>query len=136
MSLEQRIGTAVDALEEIKARDIVVLDVSRMTSLFDRLVIASADSARQTKALANNVQERLKAAGADIIGVEGEQGAEWILVDTGDLVVHIMQPATRQYYALEDLWGYPETAVSSPPPKRTVARPARPREQRPAAGDA
>lgn len=97
----------VAALEDIKARDIVVLDVKRMTALFDRIIIASADSARQGKALSGNVQEKLKALGARIYGVEGEQTGEWILVDLGQVVVHIMQPAIRRYYNLEELWAPP-----------------------------
>jgi ribosome-associated protein len=99
--------TTVAALEDIKARDIVVLDVKRMTSLFDRIIIASADSARQAKALSDNVQEKLSALGAKIYGVEGEQAGEWILVDLGAIVVHIMQSAVRQYYNLEELWTPP-----------------------------
>ncbi|MDA8095765.1 MAG: ribosome silencing factor [Betaproteobacteria bacterium] len=95
----------VSALEDIKAHDIVVLDVKRMTSLFDTMVIASADSTRQTRALANHVQEKAKAQGATVHGVEGLDAGEWILVDLGDLVVHIMVPAVREYYNLEQLWG-------------------------------
>ena len=96
---------AVSALQDIKARDITVIDVSPLTSLFERMIIASADSTRQTKALANNVQARIKQSGGTVHGVEGEQSGEWILVDCGDVVVHIMQPAVRQYYNLEELWG-------------------------------
>jgi ribosome-associated protein len=96
---------AVSALQDIKARDITVIDVSELTSLFERMIIASADSTRQTKALANNVQEKLHAHGATIYGVEGAEAGEWILVDAGDVIVHIMQPAVRQYYNLEELWG-------------------------------
>jgi len=94
----------VAALEDIKARDITAIDVRKITSMFDWLVIASADSARQTKALARNVRDKLKAAGCAIIGTEGEEGAEWVLVDSGDVVVHVMQPAVRSYYNLEELW--------------------------------
>jgi len=104
MRLDKLVKATVGALEDIKARNIVVLDVKRMTSLFDRIIIASADSTRQGKALATNVQEKLKAMGARIYGVEGEQAGEWILVDLGDVVVHIMQPAAREYYNLEELW--------------------------------
>jgi ribosome-associated protein len=99
--------TAVAALEDIKARDITVLDVHQLTSLYDTLVIATAESSRQVKALSEHVREALKAAGAKIIGVEGEQSGEWVLVDAGDIVVHIMQPATRAYYNLEELWKPP-----------------------------
>jgi ribosome-associated protein len=95
----------VAALEDIKARDIVAIDVRKITSMFDWIVVASADSARQTKALARHVRDKLKEAGCAIIGTEGEEGAEWVLVDSGDIVAHIMQPAVRAYYNLEELWG-------------------------------
>jgi ribosome-associated protein len=95
---------AVAALEDIKARDIAVFDVRKQTSLYDTLVIASADSNRQVKALANHVRDRLKDAGATILGTEGEDAGEWVLVDAGDIVVHVMQPAVRAYYNLEELW--------------------------------
>lgn len=96
--------TAVTALEDIKARDIAVLDVRKLTSLYDTLVIATAESNRQVKSLARHVQDKLKEAGATIVGVEGEESGEWVLVDAGDIVVHIMQPAVRAYYNLEELW--------------------------------
>lgn len=107
IGLDKLVKATVAALEDIKARDIVVFDVKRMTALFDKIIIASADSTRQGKALSSNVQEKLKALGARIYGVEGEQVGEWILVDLGPVVVHIMQPATRKYYNLEELWGPP-----------------------------
>jgi ribosome-associated protein len=110
MRISQLVNATVAALEDIKARDIVVLDVRRMTALFDKIIIASADSSRQGKALANNVQEKLKALGAKIYGVEGVQTGEWILVDLGQIVVHIMQPAIRKYYNLEELWAPPPRA--------------------------
>jgi ribosome-associated protein len=99
---------AVAALEDVKARDIAVFDVRKLTSLYDSLVIASADSARQAKALAAHVRDKLKEAGADIVGMEGEDGGEWVLVDAGDIVVHVMQPAVRAYYNLEELWSPPK----------------------------
>jgi ribosome-associated protein len=108
--LDRLVKATVAALEDIKARDIVVLDVKRMTALFDRIIIASADSTRQSKALSNNVREKLKALGARVYGVEGEQAGEWVLVDLGPVVVHIMQPAIRKYYNLEELWGPPPRA--------------------------
>ncbi|MCL2308787.1 MAG: ribosome silencing factor [Proteobacteria bacterium] len=98
---------AVAALEDIKAQDIVALDVRKLTTLYDTLVIASAASVRQTKALAQHVRDKLKEAGATIVGVEGEEGGEWVLVDAGDIVVHVMQPAIRAYYNLEELWSPP-----------------------------
>jgi ribosome-associated protein len=110
MRVDKLVKTAVAALEDIKARDIVVLDVKRLTAMFDKVIIASADSTRQSKALARNLQEKMKALGAPIHGVEGEQNGEWILVDLGAVVVHIMQPAVRQYYNLEELWAPPRPA--------------------------
>lgn len=97
-------GIAVAALEDIKGRDIEVLNTTKLTSMFDRVIIASADSTRQVKALARNVAEKVKAAGGEIVGVEGEDTGEWVLVDLGSVVVHIMQPAVRGYYNLEELW--------------------------------
>jgi ribosome-associated protein len=95
----------IAALEDIKAHDIVAIDVRRITSIFDWIVVASADSARQTKALSRHVRDRLRESGAHIIGVEGEESGDWVLVDAGDIVTHVMQPAVRQYYNLEELWG-------------------------------
>ena len=105
MRLDRMVKAAVEALEDIKGRDIVVMDVRKMTALFDKVIVASGDSTRQNKALANSVQEKLKALGAAVHGVEGTDPVEWILVDLGPVVVHIMQPAVRQYYNLEELWG-------------------------------
>jgi ribosome-associated protein len=104
MRIDKLVKATVAALEDIKARDIAVLDVRRMTSLFDRIIIASADSTRQSKALSDNVQQKVKAIGGRIYGVEGERVGEWILVDLGAVIVHIMQPAVRQHYKLEELW--------------------------------
>lgn len=104
MRLNKRTQVAVTALEDIKARDIKVLDVRKLTSFYDFLVIASAESNRQVKALAHHVRDRMKEAGADVIGLEGEETGEWVLVDCGDIVVHVMQPAVRAYYNLEELW--------------------------------
>ncbi len=115
MQIEEIRDAAVAALEEVKARDIVVLDVKKLTSLFDYMIVASGESTRQTKALARNIHDHVKAAGGDVIGIEGEQTGEWVLVDLGAVVVHIMQPAIRDYYSLEELWG-------GQAPRRAVAR--------------
>ena len=116
----QKAATA--ALEDIKAREIEVFNVAHLTAMFDRVIIASADSARQLKALSSNVQERAKAAGGRVYGVEGEDGGEWVLIDLGDIVVHIMQPAVRTHYNLEELWGQPKPrkprAKRSPSPAK------------------
>jgi ribosome-associated protein len=111
-------NVVIDALEDIKARDIQLVNVMKITSVFDYIAIASGDSTRQTKALANNVIEKVKEAGYDIIGSEGEGTGEWVLVDCGDIVVHIMQPAVREYYKLEELWQ--EGKLEYPKPKREV----------------
>ncbi|TDG09242.1 ribosome silencing factor [Paraburkholderia guartelaensis] len=95
----------VDGLEDVKAQDIRVFNTSHLTELFDRVVVASGTSNRQTKALANSVREKVKEAGGDIVSTEGEDIGEWVLVDCGDAVVHILQPALRQYYNLEEIWG-------------------------------
>jgi ribosome-associated protein len=95
----------ISALEDIKAHDIQAIDVRKLTSMFDWIIVASADSTRQTKALARHVRDALKEAGSAIVGTEGEDGGEWVLVDAGDVVAHVMQPAVRQYYDLEELWG-------------------------------
>ena len=104
MDLRKLQKVIVAALEDIKAHDIEVINTTRLTSLFDRIVIASADSGRQTKALARHVQDRARESGGEVVGVEGEDSGEWVLVDLGDIVVHIMQPAVRSYYNLEELW--------------------------------
>lgn len=95
----------VDALEDVKAQDIKVYNTRAQSDLFDRVVIASGTSNRQTKALAWRVAQQVKAAGGEILAVEGEATGEWVLVDAGDAVVHIMQPAIRSYYRLEEIWG-------------------------------
>jgi len=95
----------IEALDDIKAHDIQAIDVRKVTSIFDWIIVASADSARQTKALARHVRDRLRENGSIVIGVEGEEGGEWILVDAGDVVAHVMQPEARSYYNLEELWG-------------------------------
>jgi ribosome-associated protein len=117
----------IAALEDIKAHDIVAIDVRKLTSIFDWIVVASADSARQTRALARNVSDALREAGSVIIGTEGEGSGEWVLVDAGDVVIHVMQPAVRQYYDLEELWGegkFDKVVNSTEPVKATRRRKA------------
>ena len=95
----------VAALEDIKGKDIEVIDTRKLTPLFERIVIASGDSNRHVRALARSVEDKAREAGIRILSTEGEESGEWVLVDLGDVVAHIMQPATRAYYALEELWG-------------------------------
>jgi len=104
MRVDKLVQAAIAALEDKKAHDIRAFDVRRLTSLYDTLVIASGDSNRQVRALAHHVRDELKGIGARILGVEGDEGGEWVLVDAGDIVVHVMQPAVRSYYDLEELW--------------------------------
>ncbi|GAA5125990.1 MULTISPECIES: ribosome silencing factor [Alloalcanivorax] len=98
----------LDALEEMKAKNVASLDVRAMTSVADDMVIASGTSSRHVKAMADNVMEKAKQAGYSPLGTEGERGAEWILVDLGDVIVHLMLPATREFYDLERLWKTPD----------------------------
>jgi len=105
MQAEQIKQCTVEALEEIKAREIVVLDTRKLTPMFDYMIVASAESTRQTKALARNVEDKIRSGGGKVLGTEGEQAGEWVLVDMGSVIVHIMQPAIREYYNLEQLWG-------------------------------
>lgn len=108
MNLEEMKLAVVDALEDIKAFDIHIMDVRNLTSLAHYMIVASGNSTRQCKAIADNVREKLKEKGADIRGTEGEKEGEWVLVDLNDIIVHIMVPATRAYYNLEQLWGEAE----------------------------
>lgn len=95
----------VDALEDVKAQDIVVFNTEELSALFERVIVASGTSNRQTKALAASVRDKVREVGGDLLSMEGEDNGEWIIVDCGQAVVHIMQPGIRQYYHLEELWG-------------------------------
>ncbi len=122
----------ISALEDITAHDIQAIDVRKVTSIFDWIIVASADSARQTKALARHVLERLKESGSSIVGTEGEESGEWILVDAGDVVAHVMQPAVREYYNLEELWSegrFDKVVNSSAPVEATRRKPRAPRKR-------
>lgn len=104
MTPENLRDLAVKTLDDMKAADITVMDVRTLTSITDYMVICSARSTRQTKALGDAVAMKAKAAHAPLVNTEGGQESEWVLVDLGDVVVHIMTPATRAFYSLEDLW--------------------------------
>ena len=111
MNLNQLIKIIISALEDIKANDIEILDVTKRATIFDRMIIASAVSTRQAKAIANNVNDKVKESGGTSYGTEGEGSGEWVLVDLGDVLVHIMLPAVRMHYDLEGLWSELETGV-------------------------
>lgn len=119
MDIKKLQSIVIDALEDVKAQDIRVFDTSLQTSLFDRVTIASGTSNRQTKALASSVREKVKEKGGNVVSVEGEETGEWVLVDLGDMIVHIMQPAIRDYYRLEELWGEKEVKFGAA--KRTTS---------------
>ena len=113
MDIKKLQALVIDALEDVKAQDIRAFDTTHLTSMFDRLAIASGTSNRQTKALAASVRDKVKEAGGDVISMEGEETGEWVLVDLGDMVVHIMQPAIRDYYRLEEIWGDKEIRLGA-----------------------
>jgi len=132
MDLRKKQRVVLEALEDIKGRDIVVFNTARMPSMFERVVIASGDSTRQVKALADRVQEKVRESGARVYGIEGEASGEWVLVDLGDVVVHIMHPTVRDFYNLEEVWGGKTVRFQLEKPKRR-GKAARPRRKRSAA---
>ena len=113
MDIRKLQETIVEALDDIKARDIMVFDSTGGSQEFDRVILATAEVARQTKAMALHVIDKVKAAGGRIVSMEGGDIGEWVLVDCVDAVVHIMQPAVRQYYNLEELWGQKRVRVQT-----------------------
>jgi ribosome-associated protein len=131
MDIRKKQRVVVEALEDIKGRDILVYNTARMPSMFERVVIASGDSTRQVKALADNVQEKVRENGARVYGVEGEANGEWVLVDLGDVVVHIMHPTVRDFYNLEEVWGGKPVNLKRPATKkRARGKASRPRRKR------
>jgi ribosome-associated protein len=122
MEIRTKERAVVEALEDVKGRDIQVFNVARQTAYFERVVIASGDSTRQVNALATSVQEKLKSMGARIVGVEGRRNGEWVLVDLGDIVVHVMHPAVRSFYNLEELWGGKEVKLAKDEKPKTSAK--------------
>jgi ribosome-associated protein len=125
MDIKKLQALVIDALEDVKAQDIRVYDTVHLTSLFDRIAVVSGTSNRQTKALAASVRDKVKEAGGTILSVEGEDTGEWVLVDLGDMIVHIMQPTIRAYYRLEEIWGEKEVKLGAAKrvSKRTASEP-------------
>jgi len=142
MDIKKLQRVIVDALEDVKAQDIKVFDTTGQTQLFDRVIVASGTSNRQTRALASNVRDKVKEAGGHVISVEGEETGEWVLVDLGDAVVHVMQPSIRDYYRLEEIWGEKPVpakpaAARKPAAKKAAASDSgKPAARKPAAGAA
>ena len=139
MDIRKLQRTIVDALEDVKATDIKVFDTTGLSDLFDRVILASGSSNRQTRALASRVAEQVKQTGGEILSVEGTDSGEWVLVDAGDVVVHIMLPPVRAYFALEEIWGgksvrlrraVAETTAKTAAEPRAAAKRARPRAAR------
>ena len=112
----------VDALEDVKGQDIQVFDTESLSPLFERVIVASGTSNRQTKALSASVRDKVREAGFDKPRIEGEDNGEWIIVDCGMAVVHIMQPNIRQYYRLEEIWGEKPVRLKLGAPKPVVAK--------------
>lgn len=105
MDIQKLQRLVIDALEDVKGQDIKVFNTTHITSLFDRVVIASGASNRQTRALAESVADAARRHKLAIVAYEGQDTGEWVLLDLGDIVVHCMQPSIRQYYNLEEVWG-------------------------------
>ena len=120
MELRKLQRVIVDALEDVKAKDIRVFDTSGLSDLFDRVVIATGSSNRQTRSLALSVQEDVEANGGEVISIEGLETGEWVLVDCGDVIVHILQPMLRAYYQLEGMWGAKPVRVKLAATKKLV----------------
>ena len=115
--------TVVDALEDVKAQDLQVFDTEHLSSLFERVIIASGTSNRQTKALAASVRDKVREGGFGKPRIEGEDNGEWIIVDCGPVVAHIMQPNIRQYYHLEEIWGEKPVRLKFGAPKPAAPKP-------------
>ena len=113
--------TVVDALEDVKAQDLVVFDTEHLSSLFERVIVASGTSNRQTKALAASVRDKVREGGFGKPRIEGEDNGEWIIVDCGAVVVHVMQPTIRSYYNLEEIWGEKPVRLKFGAPKPVKA---------------
>jgi ribosome-associated protein len=138
MELREKQSAVVDALEDVKGYDIVVFNTAKMPTMFERVIIASGTSNTQVKALADRVREKIEEAGGRVYGVEGAKGGEWVLVDLGDVVVHIMHPTVREFYNLEEVWGGKEVkrkavkpAAAKATPKKKAAKRGAPARRRP-----
>ena len=131
MDIRAKQRAVVEALEDVKGRDIIVYNTARMPSMFERVVIASGDSNRQVKALADHVQDRIRELGSRVYGVEGEKAGEWVLVDLGDVVVHIMHPAVREFYNLEEVWGGKPVRLANRTRVKKVTKRPRAKAKRP-----
>ena len=122
----------VDGLEDVKAQNIVVFNTEHLSPLFERVIVATGASNRQTKALAASVRDAVKARGMAVLRTEGEDNGEWIIVDCGAAVAHIMQPGIREYYHLEEIWGGKPVAMKIGPARTTLPKASEPVADKPA----
>ena len=118
--LKQRL--VAEALEDVKGFDVLVFDTARMPTMFERVIIASGTSNTHVKALADKVRDKIRENGGRVYGVEGEKGGEWVLVDLGEVVVHIMHPTVRSFYNLEEVWGEKELKIKKRPVRAKAPR--------------
>jgi len=115
MDIRVKQRLVVEALEDVKGYDVQVFNTARMPTMFERVIIASGTSNTQVRAMADRVRDKVKEAGGRVYGVEGEKGGEWLLVDLGDVVVHIMHPTVRSFYNLEEVWGDKKVQLKKKP---------------------
>ena len=144
MDIRVKQRLVVDALEDVKGYDIVVFNTAKLPTMFERVVIASGTSNTQVKALADRVREKVNEAGGRVYGVEGEKSGEWVLVDLGEIVVHIMHPTVRSFYNLEEIWGGKNVRLktaaaklaAAKAPKKAAKKKKAPPKRKPARGKA
>jgi len=122
MDIREKQRLVVEALEDVKGLDIVVFNTAKLPTMFERVVIASGTSSTQVRALADRVCDKMKENGGKVYGIEGEKGGEWVLVDLGEIVVHVMHPTVRDFYNLEEVWGGKEVKLKVPPKAKKPAR--------------
>ena len=122
MDIRVKQRLVVEALEDVKGYDVQVFNTAKMPTMFERVIIASGTSNTQVKALADRVREKVKEAGGRVYGVEGEKNGEWVLVDLGEIVVHIMHPTIREFYNLEEVWGEKKVQLKKKPVRAKAAR--------------
>ena len=122
MDIRVKQRLVAEALEDVKGFDILVFNTAKMPTMFERVIIASGTSNTHVKALADKVREKIKENGGRVYGVEGEKGGEWVLVDLGEVVVHIMHPTVRSFYNLEEVWGEKELKIKKRPARATAPR--------------
>ena len=126
MDIREKQRLVVEALEDVKGLDIVVFNTAKLPTMFERVVIASGTSSTQVRALADRVCDKMKENGGKVYGIEGEKGGEWVLVDLGEIVVHLMHPTIRSFYNLEEVWGGREVKMKAVAPvKSATKKPAR-----------